>query len=350
MRLLPPGIFVAALLALVASGDIQVPVSAAASPQDIIKVPPVEEPVGEHAGFTYVGRPAGRGDAPLAARSSSFVVTYTGFPPEAQAAFQYAVDIWGSIIQSPVPIRINATFRTDFPGYILGSAGTTAIVANFPNARRANTYYPAALANAMAGMDLVAGDEISANFNANFDWYLGTDGNARYKFDFVTVVLHELGHGLGFFTSARMQDGLGSWGFGLPPQPSIYDTFIANGAGQYMIDARYFPNGSAALGNLFISDGVHFGGNATRAAEAGVPSIFAPPWWYAGSSIAHLSDERFPRGDINSLMTPALSSEEVIHDPGPIATAILTDMGWPRVGEALPGLPPLVTGVRLLGR
>ena len=35
---------------------------------------------------------------------SQFIVTYSGFTREAQVAFQYAVDIWDSLIRSPVPI------------------------------------------------------------------------------------------------------------------------------------------------------------------------------------------------------------------------------------------------------
>ena len=42
---------------------------------------------------------------------SNFVVNYDGFTPEAQAAFQYAVDIWAHIIESQVPINVNAKFE-----------------------------------------------------------------------------------------------------------------------------------------------------------------------------------------------------------------------------------------------
>ena len=56
------------------------------------------------------------------------------------------------------------------------------------------------MANKLSGIDLAPNDDdIVANFNSSFNWYLGTDGNAGMQFDLMTVVLHELGHGLGFW-------------------------------------------------------------------------------------------------------------------------------------------------------
>jgi hypothetical protein len=43
---------------------------------------------------------------------STFIVTYTGFTAEAEAAFQFAVDIWSNNIESSVPIRVDANFGT----------------------------------------------------------------------------------------------------------------------------------------------------------------------------------------------------------------------------------------------
>jgi len=51
-------------------------------------------------------------------------VTYEGFTSEAQAAFQYAVDIWASLISSPVEINVHASYEPIEHGP-LGQAGPT---------------------------------------------------------------------------------------------------------------------------------------------------------------------------------------------------------------------------------
>ncbi|MDH3267723.1 MAG: hypothetical protein OEM46_02595 [Ignavibacteria bacterium] len=62
---------------------------------------------------------------------------------------------------------------TPLPSGVLGSAGANYIAANFPSAPLSNTWYPAALANALAGFDLSVPDhDINANFNSTFpNWY-----------------------------------------------------------------------------------------------------------------------------------------------------------------------------------
>lgn len=132
-------------------------------------------------------------------QTATITVNYSGFSPQAQTAFQFAVDIWQSKITSAVPIVVNANWIPLSPG-VLGSAGANNFFANFSGAPLASTWYPAAMANKLAGFDLDtsgSGHDINANFNSNFtDWYLGTDGNPPFnQYDFVSVVLHELGHG-----------------------------------------------------------------------------------------------------------------------------------------------------------
>jgi hypothetical protein len=314
-----------------------------------IAVPLIEESAGSYSGFTFVAaRPENDPTlAPRSAMSSSIIVTYNGFPPQAQAAVQYAADIWSSVIQSPVPISIAASWRTDLPQNVLGGAGTTTMLRDFPNAPRAGTYYPAALANARAGTDLVAGDEIVAIFNANFDWYVGLDGAARTQFDLVTIALHEIGHGLGIFGSMRLENGVGLWGVGAPPLPLGYDAYMATGNGHSLLDPTTFPNGSGALGQQLISNDVRFDSTLTREVNGNVaPSVFAPTPWMAGSSLSHLSDSLYPNGDPNSLMTPAIGIGEVIHDPGPIARAMLADLGWQIAGLTQPETPKAPRNVR----
>src|SRR6185503_5602562 len=123
-----------------------------------------------------------------------------------------AADLWGAALDSNIDIQILAAFNP-LGANVLGSAGSRFSDANFPAAPgfpggNANTNYHIALADKRAGLDLLvvetggaltaAEPEIVAQFSSDFDFYLGLDNNHGLKNDLVVVLLHELGHGLGF--------------------------------------------------------------------------------------------------------------------------------------------------------
>jgi hypothetical protein len=148
--------------------------------------------------------------------------------------FQYAADVWESILPSTVEIRVQAAFNalTCAPtSGVLGSAGAVSVVGNFPTAPLANHWYHVALGNKLAGTDLSANNDINAQFNSSVgltgclettSWYYGVDGNAgSSKIDLLSTVLHELGHGLGFSTTT-----IGSTGSYLNGIPHVSDHFL----------------------------------------------------------------------------------------------------------------------------
>ncbi|MBK9942507.1 MAG: hypothetical protein IPP13_12920 [Kouleothrix sp.] len=270
-------------------------------------------------------------------QSATVTVTYIGFPNDAKAAFQRAVDLWAALISSPVPISVEATWEPLQPAGVLGAAGPAELQLNFQGAPIANTWYPAALANKLAGTDLSPDTpDIVASFNSNFgNWYFGTDGNPPPdRFDLVSVVLHELTHGLGFFDTMQVSGGVGSWGesSGGPRYPAVFDRFGVNGAGQQLINTAVFANPSAALAAQLTSGNLFFSGANAVAAGGGPPRLYAPATWAPGSSFAHLNEATYPAGTANSLMTPFLNIGEVIHDPGPITKGIFADIGWGTLG------------------
>jgi len=271
---------------------------------------------------------AGADAAP--AVTARFEVDYQGFSDEAKRAFQAAVDVWAVTLTSTVPIRVEAAFSPLGTG-VLGAAGPANILRDFSGAPQASTWYPVALANAISGSDLTGGSpHITASFNSNFpNWHFGTTGaTPANKYDLMSVVLHELGHGLGFIGSANVANGRGDWGLGTG-MPIIYDRFVENTQRQRILDTNLFPNPSAALAGQLQSSRLFFNGQRARIANANRPvPIYAPIAWEEGSSFSHVDEVTFPAGNPNSLMSPQLGMGESIHSPGPIGLAMLQDMGW----------------------
>jgi hypothetical protein len=270
-----------------------------------------------------------------APQTANIVVVYSGtnWTPAAQAAFQYAVDIWETLITSTVQIDVVAEYEPLGAG-ILGSAGSNGSRRNFTGGVP-NTWYPLALANKLAGSDLDLGvHDINANFSSTFNWYLGTDGNPAFnQYDFVTVVMHELAHGLGFAGSMTTlsppcNPGTGCWGFG-STSPYIYDRFTETGAGTELVAG--FTNNSVPLKNALISDDIFFDGPNTNAANGGTRAeLYAPDPWNQGSSYSHLGEVY--NGTPNALMTYSLNFAEVQHDPGPVTLGLFADIGWTTAG------------------
>lgn len=149
-------------------------------------------------------------------------------------AFQFAANIWGATLNSTTPITIKAdwiSLSCTSSTAVLGSAGADSIWNNFSGAPFTDTWYGAALANALKGSDLDSPRaEINAHFNINLGntgcldgvhFYLGLDNNHGSDTDLVTVLLHEFSHGLGFQSFTDESNGVQPNGL-----PSIFDRFL----------------------------------------------------------------------------------------------------------------------------
>jgi hypothetical protein len=161
--------------------------------------------------------------------------------------YQAVADKWGGELTSSVPILVYATWDAlacDASSAVLGSAGPVFIISNFPNAPLTDTWYPVALANKLSGEDQAlpdpsatdpwvnVGADIRAHFNVNLGsatclpglpFYLGLDNAHGALIDFYTVLLHELGHGLGFVAITNGSNGKRQ---GDPALPDVWERFM----------------------------------------------------------------------------------------------------------------------------
>ena len=277
-------------------------------------------------------------------QTSSFDISYVSdcdgrdWPDEAKSAFDFAVSIWSTHLESSVPIRIRANW-TALGGNTLGSAGPTLLFTLTGDGVEPNTFYTIAQASAMTGEDLVNQNsvdfDIRVNMNCEFSsWYFGLDANPSLNdIDMVTVLLHEIGHGIGFIGSMRGNNDTRSvnWGISNPPLPIIYDQFTLDGDFQKLIDPLAYLNGSSLLYQAVTGQvgGVFFEGPESEfSIDNQRVQLYTPNPYQPGSSYSHVDQETFGQS-VNALMRPRLDRQFAVHSPGPLFCAMLEDMGWP---------------------
>ncbi|MFA7158811.1 MAG: hypothetical protein WC299_05860 [Kiritimatiellia bacterium] len=307
----------------------------------LVRIPPPEALGGRQAAASFTIRYLNAGEV------NGFGDTCIGWPEEAKAAFSYAANIWGGLLQSTVPISINACWANLTPADTLGHGGASKFLRDFSGAPVASTFYPVSLANALAASDLYPSQEkIIIAYNAQQPWYFGTDGNCPAgKYDFVSVIMHEICHGLGFLGSWSYENGQGAWGGieSTPGVPLAYDRFIANGSVQALLNTALFPNPSSALGAQLTGNNLFFyGANAVAANGGTAPAIYAPSTWSDGSSACHLGENY--RATTNGLMVYSLADGYSIHHPGPVTLGLLKDVGWSAGTQLVPEPAVMVNG------
>jgi hypothetical protein len=262
-------------------------------------------------------------------------------------AFQYAADLWAARLVSTIRITIDAAFSSlscTANSGTLGQAGPITASANVGGLPRSNTFYAAAAANALTGSDLAPSfSDIDAEFNAYMgkpgcievaQWYYGLDGAATgIEIDFVSVLLHELGHGLGFLTFVNGTTGQKFSGLDDAYMVNLED-HSRGLAWPNMSDGQRVT--SAVDGTQASSD-LHWTGTAVNT-EAAIPGfvagldagvgagghveMYAPNPFEGGSSVSHYAKTLSP----NELMEPSYTVPT--HDLE-LSLRLMEDIGWP---------------------
>jgi hypothetical protein len=250
-------------------------------------------------------------------------------------AFQYAADFWGARLSSSVTIQVSASFSPltcSSTSALLGHAAPFAFLRDFTGAPVAGTWYPVGLANALSGSDLdPPNPDITAQFNSAIGttcsfpstWYYGLDGNPPAgQIDFVTVLLHELAHGLGFLTVVDLASGSKALGFN--------DTFMLNLENHPAIPPDY-PSmtdaqrvaASTATGNLhWVGANVEAASGLLTAGKVGNHvQMFAPNPQQPTSSVVHWDTALTP----DQLLEPSYTGPN--HNPV-LELALFQDIGW----------------------
>jgi hypothetical protein len=259
---------------------------------------------------------------------ATITIKYTGFSETAKKAMEYAASILESVLPPETHITVLATWEKINTSGVLAQSSTTDLIPGWAiDAQVPYAFYPIALAEKISGKSFNKESEgdIVLYVNSAVSWYLGTDGKtSTLRYDLVTVVIHEILHGLGFLDS--MSAGTTTASYGVSGVPMVYDTFVENLAGARLTDTMLFKNPSANLKTALTSGWLYFNGPLIKYYSADRARLYAPSTFDAGSSVSHLDENSTP--DINALMTPNIDFGEAIHSPGKFTMSILGDLGW----------------------
>ncbi|WKZ69160.1 MAG: T9SS type A sorting domain-containing protein [Melioribacteraceae bacterium] len=262
--------------------------------------------------------------------SSNFDITFEGsWSLEQQEAFQKAIDIWSYLIVAANDIKVKVEW--DVLDATINAQAETFYYNNFPDAPSNNYQYPTALAKQKGVLTNPPEFDFILTFNASQDWSFSVHGIPyEGKSDFVTIAMHEIAHGLGVTHSIYYSEG-DAW-MGLDSidndksgiYPTIFDKHEKSGSN--LLTNITNPQ---TLGSAVTSGNVKFNGpKAMKSNNNTEPKLYSPSTWSGGSSIAHLDENTYLEGTINSLITPQTAHAEAVHTPGPILLGILEDLGW----------------------
>lgn len=257
---------------------------------------------------------------------TEFNVVYNGaIPPAAKTAFEDGVlTILKNLIDTPVPINIALQWAT-FEGGTLAGASPGSYYSGFDNAPNPDEVYPVALAEKILRREINSPDDadIEISINQNVDWYydFNNPNGIGNKFDFVSVLLHEVVHGLGFTAVSIVDEPSGQGAIRLfnDNKYAIYTDFLYNVTNRKLSDIE---DASLAMARELQGNNLFFRLNSSDERV----KIYAPGTFDGGSSISHV-DESTYNNTSSSLMTPFSNRGEVERDPG-LALDMLYDMGW----------------------
>lgn len=278
-------------------------------------------------------------------------------------AFIKAAESIADQIVSPQVIEVDANFsglECNANSAVLGSAGATANFAYeegfdvIPSGVLADTFYPVGLANSLSNEDILpSAADIFASFNSNLGqsnclsgnaWYYGYSLVGGNNINFVSVLLHEMTHGLGFASlvdptngqKLAVSDNAGNFAGYLD---DIFSTFLYSLDNKRTWSDPFMSDFQRRL-SATSGDGLAWAGGSVNANAIGVLTqgfadndnnnsfsggdcalMYAPDPVEGGSSVSHFSTDAYP----NELMEPSDTGDT---DSLGLAFYLLQDIGW----------------------
>ena len=236
-----------------------------------------------------------------------------------RTATEFALEFWSNELGGTVPVEINVNFAS-LPEGVIGWSLSPSCLFNYED----NTWYPPALWNQIVGYNAsVAQYDIFLEMNSKFGFYFGLDANGT-GIDYVTIMLHEACHGLGFASSCSYD------GYFYYDEPVIYDRMLFQGLnGSCLTDLSVSQRKA-----LLVSNNLYAGAPGSKLLEANGGKrvkVYAPYSYSSGSSVSHWASEV----EFETFMKYAYAHP--LHSFNSRKLGIFMDMGW-KAPELAPNL------------
>ncbi len=312
--------------------------------------PDVQEAMEEHAELiraesdsaeqAQIGVPPANYGASYGGIVASYNASYSA-PSSVRTVVDAAINQWDSVLATNPsgPIVIEIFWSNLNNPSLLGYAGPDGMY--YGGGLPTSSLYPAALANTLLGTDANGASRaevqvvLNAELLASNRWYLGTTGSpSGGQIDLFSVVLHEVGHGLGFLGSATIPSGQSA--------PSLHSP-------TYVYDAKASYNGAPISGASNQAAALQSGDVHVQISSASTYELYAPTNWSQGSSFSHFDEQSYGAGSPGALMTPMLSSGESARVLDAPVLGLMAATGWPIVVKAvtptITSLSPSLTSI-----
>jgi hypothetical protein len=274
----------------------------------------------------------------LSAHGAGIVYTYgANVDAQKQTALQAAAAEVEQIIRFDHDVKVTVSFASltcNATSAVLGQAGPDSAMRDFSGAPQSATWYVYAeaadlgYAPAMSLANHITGqfnnDIGTTNCLAAAHWFFGTDHNPPANdIDFVSVIKHELMHGLGFLSFIGSDGQLAS-GYMDNYSSFLYD----NSTGKSWKNMTSTERASSMLNNNNLvwdgSKGKAMVGLLQAGITNGRARLYAPASYQSGSSVSHFDTSLKYVTGADELMEPVYNSWMQFG----ISAAAFCDMGW----------------------
>ena len=231
-------------------------------------------------------------------------------PSSAKAAIEAAVQTWDDTLDTDsAPVVVWVVWKSLGNSRILGSGGPYELRSR--NGLPTDYYYPAPLVNTLTGADQNGTNPeivivLNKDLAASGAWHYGSSSPPGGKIDLQSVVLHEVGHGVGFVSSASNESG--PIAFSDPP---------------FIYDAQGVYQGGLVINTANVTTALTSGNVSIKIGNSRRRDVYTPSTWQQGTSFSHFEP------DSGSLMEPSLDSGSTTRVVDSGTLGLLRMIGWP---------------------